>query len=35
MNTTAILFGLFTFLVIGLGYLWVIKLEYHVGVHVA
>jgi hypothetical protein len=31
MNLTGILFGLFTFLSIGLGFLWVIKLEYYVG----
>jgi hypothetical protein len=35
MNATGILFGLFTFLAIGLGFVWVIKLEYHVGAHVA
>lgn len=35
MNLTGILFGAFTFLAIGLGFLWVIKLEYHVGAHVA
>ncbi len=35
MNTTGILFGLFTFLAIGLGFVWVIKLEYYVGAHVA
>ena len=31
MNTTGVLFGLFTFLAIGLGFVWVIKLEYYVG----
>jgi hypothetical protein len=35
MNLTGILFGAFTFLAIGLGFLWVIKLEYFVGAHVA
>jgi hypothetical protein len=35
MNLTGILFGAPTFLAIGLGFLWVIKLEYHVGAHVA
>jgi hypothetical protein len=35
MNTTGILFGAFTFVAIGLGFVWVIKLEYHVGAHVA
>jgi hypothetical protein len=35
MNTTGILFGAFTFLAIGLGFPWVIKLEYYVGAHVA
>jgi hypothetical protein len=35
MNTTGILFGLFTFLAIGLGFLWVIKLEYYVGARAA
>ena len=35
MNLTGILFGASTFLAIGLGFLWVIKLEYHVGAHVA
>jgi hypothetical protein len=35
VNTTGILFGLFTFLAIGLGFLWVIKLEYYVGAHLA
>jgi hypothetical protein len=34
MNTTGILFGAFTFLAIGLGFVWVIKLEYYVGAHV-
>jgi hypothetical protein len=35
MNVTGILFGAFTFLAIGLGFLWVIKLEYYVGARVA
>lgn len=35
MNTTGILFGAFTFLAIGLGFVWVIKLECYVGAHVA
>jgi hypothetical protein len=35
MNTTGILFGLFTFLAIGLGFVWVIKVEYYVGARVA
>ena len=35
MNTTGILFGVFTFLAIGLGFVWVIKLEYYVGARVA
>jgi hypothetical protein len=35
MNATGILFGVFTFLAIGLGFVWVIKLEYYVGAHVA
>lgn len=35
MNTTGILLGLFSALAIGLGYVWVIRLEYHVGAHVA
>ena len=35
MNTTGILFGLYTAVVIGLGFVWVIKLEYYVGAHVA
>jgi hypothetical protein len=35
MNTTGILFGLFTFLAIGLGFVWVIKLEYYVGARAA
>jgi hypothetical protein len=34
MNLMGILFGLFTLLAIGLGFLWVIKLEYHVGARV-
>jgi hypothetical protein len=35
MNVTGILFGAFTFLAIGLGFVWVIKLEFYVGAHVA
>jgi hypothetical protein len=35
MHPTGILFGLFTFLAIGLGFLWVVKLEYYVGAHAA
>ena len=35
MNLTGILFGLFTLLAIGLGFVWVIRLEYHVGAHAA
>lgn len=35
MNFTGIFFGLFTAVAIGLGFVWVIKLEYYVGAHVA
>ena len=35
MNTTGIIFAIFTVLAIGIGFVWVIKLEYHVGAHVA
>jgi hypothetical protein len=35
MNFTGILFGLFAALVIGGGFIWVIKLEYYVGAHLA
>jgi hypothetical protein len=35
MNTTGIFLGLFTTVAIGLGFVWVIKLEYRVGAHVA
>ena len=35
MNTTGIFLGLFTTVAIGLGFVWVIKLEYYVGAHVA
>lgn len=35
MNFIGVLFGLYTVLVIGLGFVWVIKLEYYVGAHVA
>ena len=34
MNTTGLFLGLFTVVVIGLGFVWVIKLEYYVGAHV-
>jgi len=35
MNATGILMGLFSALAIGLGYGWVIRLEYYVGAHAA
>ena len=35
MNFTGLIIGLFTLLTIGLGFFWVIKLEYYVGAHVA
>jgi fatty acid desaturase len=35
VNATGILFGLFTLLAIGLGFLWVIKLEHYAGARVA
>ncbi|PID84764.1 MAG: hypothetical protein CSB13_11430 [Chloroflexi bacterium] len=35
MNFTGIFFALFTVVTIGLGFVWVIKLEYYVGSHVA
>ncbi len=35
MNTTGLLLGLFAALAIGLGFVWVIKLEYYVGAWVA
>lgn len=35
MNITGILLGLFTILVIGAGFVWVIKLEYYVGARAA
>jgi hypothetical protein len=35
MNFTGALIALATFLAIGLGFVWVIRLEYHVGAHVA
>jgi hypothetical protein len=35
VNTTGIVLGLFTALAIGLGFVWVIKLEYYVGAWVA
>lgn len=35
MNFTGIFFALFTAVAIGIGFVWVIKLEYYVGAHVA
>ncbi|NKQ35191.1 MAG: DUF4491 family protein [Chloroflexi bacterium] len=35
MNFTGIFFALFTAVTIGIGFVWVIKLEYYVGAHVA
>jgi hypothetical protein len=35
MNFTGVLLGLFAAFVIGIGFIWVIKLEYYVGAHVA
>jgi hypothetical protein len=35
MNTTGIVFAIFTVLAIGIGFVWVVRLEYHVGAHVA
>lgn len=35
MNTTGIFFGLFTAFTIGIGFVWVIKLEYYAGAHTA
>ncbi|MBN2716460.1 MAG: DUF4491 family protein [Deltaproteobacteria bacterium] len=35
MNFTGIIIALVTFFAIGLGFVWVIKLEYYVGAHVA
>ena len=35
MNFTGIFFALFTAVAIGMGFVWVIKLEYYVGAHVA
>lgn len=35
MNATGVLIALFTAIVIGFGFIWVIKLEYYVGAHVA
>ncbi len=35
MNTTGIFFGLFAAIAIGIGFVWVIKLEYYVGAHTA
>ncbi len=34
MNFNGIIFGLFATLAIGIGFVWVIKLEYYVGAHV-
>jgi hypothetical protein len=34
MNFSGIIVGIFTFAAIGFGFLWVIKLEYHVGAHI-
>ena len=34
MNLTGLILGLFMLVVIGLGFVWVIKLEYYVGAHV-
>ncbi len=34
MNFTGIIAGIFMLAAIGLGFVWVIKLEYHVGAHV-
>jgi uncharacterized protein DUF4491 len=35
MNFTGLILGLCTFIAIGLGFLWVVKLEYYVGAHIA
>ena len=35
MNFTGLIVGFFTLVTIGLGFLWVVKLEYYVGAHVA
>jgi len=35
MNTTGLLLGTFAIFATGLGFVWVIKLEYYVGAHVA
>lgn len=35
MNTNGVFFGLFTAFAIGLGIVWVIKLEYYIGAHTA
>ena len=35
MNTVGIFSGLFTTIAIGIGFVWVIKLEYYVGAHTA
>jgi hypothetical protein len=35
LNATGILFGLFAFIAIGLGFVWVINLEYYVGARTA
>jgi hypothetical protein len=34
MNVTGIIFAVFTALAIGIGFVWVIKLEYYVGAHI-
>ncbi len=34
MNFTGLILGLFMLFVIGFGFVWVIKLEYHIGAHV-
>ena len=34
MQFTGVLLGIFTLLSIGLGHVWVIKVEYHIGAHV-
>ncbi|MBN2526012.1 MAG: DUF4491 family protein [Deltaproteobacteria bacterium] len=35
MNFSGLIIAIFTFFAIGLGFVWVIRLEYHVGAHVA
>ncbi len=34
MNFTGVLLGLYMLAVIGLGFVWVIQLEYHIGAHI-